>query len=92
MPILKIFASFVYSNLFHDSERSSTAMTAIWVNLDKLTSEMIIKIAQMSSHDLLMSKKILDIACVLNLIYSLLEGRLAGSICQAQSCSAGCKG
>ena len=59
-------------------------MTAIGVNLDKLTSEMIIKIARMSSHDLLMSKKSLDRACVLNTIYSLLEGRLEGSISQAQ--------
>ena len=38
----------------------------------------------MSSHDLLMSKKSLDRACVLNIIYSLLEGRLEGSISQAQ--------
>ena len=84
MSILKIFASFVYSNLFHDSERSSTVNDCSWVNLDKLTSEMIIKIARMSSHDLLMSKKSLDRACVLNIIYSLLEGRLEGSISQAQ--------
>jgi hypothetical protein len=31
-----------------------------------------------------MSKKSLETACVLNIIYSLLEGRLAGSISQAQ--------
>jgi len=85
ISILKIFASFVYSNLFHDLERSSTAMTAIGVNLDKLTSEMIIKIPQMSSHDSLMSKKSLDIACVLNPISSILQGKFAGSIYQAQS-------
>ena len=59
-------------------------MTAIGVNLDKLTSEMIIKIARMSPHDLLMSKKSLEKACILKIIYSLLEGRLEGSISQAQ--------
>ena len=85
MPILKIFASFVYSNFFHDSQRSSTVNDCSWVNLDKLTSEMNINIARMSSRDLLMPKKSLEKACVLNIIYSLLEGRLAGSISQAQS-------